>query len=342
MCKLIFQTEIGKLKKRIRVLNSDLTSCNDNYDIVVTSAFKNDYYPIPDTLIGALKLNKGIDLSNLVMNPEINLREFGGWLSIDTNTNFKRIACVEIFSFEDLYSNSSFINNKLNHNILHTDKLLSQTFSTMSFLIKQAIFKGIDVKRIALPILGSGNQGIEIEYVIPPLLTECLSLLNDIASLEEIDFYEIDYNKAINFVDNLKALLLEDNKPDVFISYSTKNSSIALELADILKNNNVSYWMAPKSIPPTSNYIKEISKALMNISILLVVLTKEAEDSAWVPSEISSAKGSKKILLGFKPKDYIISPEFDFLFQSSQIYLAYEDADYKNTIVEIIKNKLNK
>ena len=65
--------------------------------LLLHQLFKNDYYPIPDTLIGALKLNKGIDLSNLAMNPEINLREFGGWLSIDTNTNFKRIACVVIF-----------------------------------------------------------------------------------------------------------------------------------------------------------------------------------------------------------------------------------------------------
>ncbi len=91
-----------------------------------------------------------------------------------------------------------------------------------------------------------------------------------------------------------------------------------------------------------NTYIKEISKALMNISVLLVVLTKEAEDSAWVPSEISSAKGSKKTLLGFKPLDYKLCDDFNFLFQRSQIYSAYNDPNYKNTIVNIIKNCLNK
>lgn len=334
MDNLIFQTEVGKNKKRIRIINSDLTLCNKEYDIVVCSAFKDDYYPVIGTLIGALYNNKKIDLSDLSKNPDINLKDFGGWLSKETNTNFKRIACIEIFSISDLYIN--------NHNILHTDKILSQTFSTMSYLIKQASFKDLNIKRIALPILGSGDQGIEIEYIIPPLLTECISLLNDIPSLEEIDFYEINFNKARLFVDKVKLSLIPDSKPDVFISYSTKNTSIALELAEILKTNNISYWMAPESIPPTSDYIKEISKALMNISILLVVLTKDAEDSAWVPSEISSAKGSKKVLLGFKPWEYIVCDDFNFLFQRSQIYSAFNDPDYKNTIVKIIKKQLNK
>lgn len=342
MCNLIFQTNAGKAKKNIRVFNSDLTKSNEEYDIVISSAFKNDYYPVYDTLIGALKLNKNISLLDLSINPEIDLRDFGGWLSKDTNTNFKRIACIEIFSFSDLYKNDKIRLNGLNHNVLHTDKLLSQTFSTMSYLIKQAAFKGISIKKIALPILGSGNQGIEIEYVIPPLLTECISLLDDIDTLEEIDFYEINNEKALGFVQILKSTLIPSTNPDVFISYSTKNLEIAYELAEILKLNNISYWMAPESIPPTSDYIKEISKALMNISVLLVVLTKEAEDSAWVPSEISSAKGSKKTLLGFKPLDYKLCDDFNFLFQRSQIYSAYNDPNYKNTIVNIIKNCLNK
>lgn len=335
MDKLIFETEIGKNKKKIRVFHSDLTLSDTKYDVVICSAFKNDYYPVKDTLIGALDYNKNISLFELAKNPEINLKDFGGWLSKETNTSFKRIACIEIFSLEDIYM------YKDSHHI-HIDKLLSQTFSTMSYIIKQAVFKGIKIEKIALPLLGTGNQGIEMEYVIPPLLTECISLLKELDLLKEIDFYEIDYDKAKYFADNLKISFIPSLKPDVFISYSTKNVNIALEIAEILKENNISYWMAPESIPPTSDYVKEISKALMNISILLVVLTKDAENSSWVPSEISSAKGSKKILLGYKPTEYILGDDFNFLFQRSQIYSAYNDPDYKNTIVNIIKNVLNK
>ena len=78
---------------------------NKEYDIVVCSAFKNDYYPVYDTLIGALYYNKDISVDDLSKNPEIDLKSFGGWLSNETNTSFKRIACVEIFSMIDLYLN---------------------------------------------------------------------------------------------------------------------------------------------------------------------------------------------------------------------------------------------
>lgn len=322
--------------KKIRIINDDMTLANDEYDIVFCSAFKGDYIPVPNTLIHALLKNKGISVEQLSMDKEIDLSMFGGWLSKEIpNSNFKRIGCVEIFSFKD------FIENKYFDKVLKIDKILTQTFSTLSYIIKQASFNNITLKKIALPILGTGNQEIELEYLIPPLFSECLSILKEIDSLEEITFYEINKEKANKFSASIAKCLNQTEIADVFISYSTKNETIAREIAQLLKDNHIKYWMAPESIPSTSNYLTEITQAIKNISVLIVILTAEAEKSPWVPCEVASAKGASKVIFGIKPWEYEINDNFQFLLATSQIYPAYQNENYKDNIVEILNGILN-
>ena len=323
--------------KTIKIINGDMTESNEEYDIVFCSAFKGDYTPIPRTLIYALLRNKKINVEKLSENKEIDLSQFGGWLSKEIdNSNFKRLGCIEILSFQE------FVQSLYGEKILKIDRILSQSFMTLSYLVQQASFSNIPVKKIALPILGAGNQEIELEYIIPPLLAQSLSLLKTIETLEEITFYELNEEVANKLVSCITSTLNVTEKPDVFISYSTKNQSMADEIASILRDNNIKFWMAPNSIPSTSNYLKEISKAIANVSILLLVLTKDAEDSPWVPSEVASAKGARKILFAVKPYDYKIGDTFSLLMQTSQIHSLYDDVNYKESIVRIINAELNK
>ena len=67
---------------------------------MIVSAFQNDYYPLPSSLIGALH-RRGLSVEKLARNKAVDLRETAGfWLSQplnskETNLGVRRILCFE-------------------------------------------------------------------------------------------------------------------------------------------------------------------------------------------------------------------------------------------------------
>ena len=66
---------------------------------------------------------------------------------------------------------------------------------------------------------------------------------------------------------------------EIFISYSTVDSSKAESVRNILEENGFSCWMAPRDIPTGSNYTKEIPVAIRNCSIFVLMLSENAQRS---------------------------------------------------------------
>jgi hypothetical protein len=76
------------------------TSPIDAFDVLVVSAFRDDYFPMPGSLIGALD-QKGISIESLAEDKEVDLRQaFSCWISREIpnpppGIQFKRILCYE-------------------------------------------------------------------------------------------------------------------------------------------------------------------------------------------------------------------------------------------------------
>ena len=317
---------VGNRKKVIKILNDDLENIVETYDILVCSAYKNDYVPLSGTVIGKL-YEMGIDVEKLSAAPEINCKDFGVWISKTENDKFKRICCVELLDYD---KREMFENN------LAVDIILKKTFSTLKYAIEQASISGIGIKKILLPVLGAGSQGIEMGYIVPPLINQLTAILN-FYDVEEIDFFEVDGNRASFLTKYLNEALNPQRETEVFISYSSKQTEIAYEIADLLKQNNISYWMAPDSIPPSSDYLDEIPAALTNINTLLLLLTPESEASVWVAKEVSTAMGSNKRVIPCQLVKFDISPKFTFVLDGCQIFRCYLKEDYKTELIKIIK-----
>lgn len=316
-------------QKEIKIINDDLANIDDRYDILVCSAYKNDYVPLRGTIIGKLH-SMGIEVATLAAEPEINCKDFGVWISKETaNDHFKRICCVELLDYTDVEIFSK------DHAV---DIILKKTFSTLKYAIEQASITGIDIKKIMLPILGAGSQGIELSYIIPPLIHQCLGILN-LSDVDEIAFLEIDTPKA----ESLRKYLIEslDNKDetDVFISYSSKQSERAFEIANLLKRNNITYWMAPDSIPASEDYLDVIPNALTNTKIVLLLLTPEAESSVWVAKEVATAMGANKVVIPCQLSPYEMSSKFRFLLDGCQIFAGYAKENYEKELIQVINER---
>ena len=77
----------------------------------------------------------------------------------------------------------------------------------------------------------------------------------------------------------------------VFVSYSTKDRRRACAVRDLLESAGVGCWMAPRDIPPGSNYAYVIERAISNCAVFLLLVSKDSVRSIWVNKEILYALG---------------------------------------------------
>lgn len=332
--KWYIRTNSGEIKC-LELICGDMCVIQKQCDVAVCSAFKNDYTPIPGTLLHSLE-KKGIRVETLSTKPELDLRTIGCWLSKETGTRFRRIACVEL-----LDPNTTLDDNDIN-------LLLKKTFSTLRYLLEQAQITGIATETVALPILGAGNQGIEPVYILSTLAIQCHSMLQTNAGIKKITIYEKDSNKfktAEQIIDNVFSIQPSPQQPKVFLSYSSNQIDIAKEIRERIEKNNIPCWMAPYSIPAGSNYIELIPAALSQIDILVLVLTPEVEQSRWVQKEVGTAIGSNKVLIPYQVIDFNLSKKTRFLLDGEQIlvdYLFFQDHKHRSLInrIEAILNSM--
>lgn len=304
-------------RKTLELICGDLCQCQQECDIVVCSAVKNDYSLVPDTLIHALA-RKCIFVDYEARRPELDLRTMGCWLSQETGLDYSRVACVELLDAYSIGDPDA------------SEYILKKSFSTLRFLLEQAQIAGIPIETVALPILGTGYQSLELEYVLPPLITQCKRILTSNPGVKKLSFYEWDtekYASACAILNQAFSDTAPKQMPRVFISYSSKQSDLAASVRHQLCRHGISCWMAPDSIPPGSNYLEQIALALSRIDVLVLILTPEATQSRWVQKEISTAIGANKIVLPYQAVFFDIDPTFRFLLDGEQILEAYQNPD---------------
>ena len=111
----------------------------------------------------------------------------------------------------------------------------------------------------------------------------------------------------------------------VFISYSTKDLKDAQLVLQELEKNGIPCWIAPRDIPGGSDYTSMIPAAIKNCQVMVLILSQNAEQSNWVPLELTRAINSKKTIIPFVVEKYDVGEQFDFQLAICQKYEAYEN-----------------
>lgn len=256
-------------QKRINFYQGDLTlpSSEHPFDMLIVSAFQDDYVPVPNSLIGALQ-TKGISVANLAKNKKVDLREnFACWLSHELNNSkvcFKYILCFE---------------SKPGMN--PADYVTGIFQAILSIVLTQK-----DIKTIALPVLSTGNQNVNLKKMLFPILTATLNWLKTGLPIDEImivEKSEVKADQIINllpeFADQYKSPISRTSNSvkeyDVFISYSHSNTEEMLFVVGELRKikPDIKLFVDHKELIAGSSWQQEIYEAIDNSRLVLTLIS---------------------------------------------------------------------
>jgi hypothetical protein len=209
MIKNFIQIETQTGIKEFELFHGDITDLPFQADLVAISAFKNDYKPIPKSIIGQFK-NKGIDIELLSKKPLHDFKDrLGIWVSQKlSNLNLSHIVCVEISG-----ANATF------------DGAIKNLFSAISIMETN----GSKNYSIAIPILGAGAQNINSQIVIPSLIKHSLDFLQHSKYLNKVVF-TVYLQKHAEVFNKLMDEVLGRNKID-----TPRGALVDLIRAEVIK-----------------------------------------------------------------------------------------------------------
>ncbi len=310
--------QVDGVAKSISVYCDDVTRFSKKIDILTTSAFVNSYSPTPRTVFRAL-YDIGISVSDLAQAPQLDLRQpCHVWLSREIPqpySNIGRIGCIEfrgshMFSMDPYESEQAMINS----------------IRSYFHMLDIASVYGVEMSTIALPLLGSGNQSIRGEFLLIPLINECISFLKRNPAAENICFVEKNPEKAQLIANCLQNSLRfsepaapvpvpqpEMQRDLAFISYSSKDKNIADNLCAKLEQKGIKAWYAPRDVH--GPYAAAIATAIDRAKYFVVILSQNSISSEHVLNEIDLAFQNISSGMRFKPlriDDALFTPSFKY------------------------------
>ena len=126
----------------------------------------------------------------------------------------------------------------------------------------------------------------------------------------------------------------------VFISHSSKDTATADMVVDYLEREGISVWIAPRDIPAGSNYGASITKGIRECTILVLMFSKESNDSHAVFREVQIAFDEKKVIIPLRIEDVPVSDNLSFYLSGLHWLDALPKQNNVNELVHDVKQVL--
>jgi len=209
----------GDTDKRIELYQGDLSAIEpgEAVDLLVVSAFPNDYIPTPTSLIGSL-YQKGLSVETLANNKEEDLRDnFSCWLSREIKSKNRDLHFHRLLCFEPLKRGSP-------------PEVVGDIFRALAPILGAHT----DIKSIAMPIVAAGDRGYDVTQMLNPLLEAAVHWMEHGLPLNTIKIVAYSKHEAKEADTLFKELKEGYEKPlspsasklkyDIFISYAREDS----------------------------------------------------------------------------------------------------------------------
>ncbi|HJQ68248.1 MAG TPA: toll/interleukin-1 receptor domain-containing protein [Blastocatellia bacterium] len=217
-------------ERLIEIYQGDLTALtpDESVDILVLSAFPNDYIPTHTSLIGAL-YRKGISVEQLARNKAADLRSsFSCWMSQEVISSVPGIRFKHILCFEPLTRGKP-------------PEVVGDIFRSLAPFLSDPP----QMSTVAMPLVACGDQMVPVSSMISPLLDAAvhwMSLGFPLKCLRIVAYSDDQATELQNEFARLKPkyqnVSLESTQAfeyDVFISYAHDNDKEASRIVDELK-----------------------------------------------------------------------------------------------------------
>jgi uncharacterized protein YciU (UPF0263 family) len=242
-------------------------------DILVVSTFPNDYWPTPSSLVGELSF-RGVNMSTLAANKEKEWAVFGSWLSTDlhplrSGVNARRILCIEGADPHRLFRS-----------------------------LVAAVAERHEPVTVAMPVIGSGDQGYPFEVVLPNILeaaVEWIRLGMPVRRLEIVIRNRKEATEAAAIVDDFapRSRPSTDRSTekafDLFLSYAHKDAHLADVLLYAFQSLDARVFIDRKDIAPGVIWQDEIYLAVDNSQAVVALLNESYQHCAMCIEEFQLA-----------------------------------------------------
>jgi hypothetical protein len=99
---------------------------------------------------------------------------------------------------------------------------------------------------------------------------------------------------------------------DVFISYSSKDATIADGVRARLEAHGLTCWIAPRDIAPGQSYAGALLAAIQASRVVVVVFSNHSNLSPHVANEVDAAFNAGKIIIPFRIQDLVPSADLGY------------------------------
>lgn len=214
---------------------------------------------------------------------------------------------------------------KFNDDMSSETQLINDSTIFVVFISNDSINSKIIEKEISVAL--SRNKPIIPIYLEE--INEGTQVTNLISDYSGISMYNLPDNNFFNEYSKAFDKYYSKSPGDgVFISYSSKDQDIAYEVCNYLERNNMSCWIAPRDILVANNYVNETVNAIKNSDMIVLIFSKNANESSYVINEIDYAFSCEKPIITFKIDDYLPDGSLEFFLKNQHWIDAYS-IDFK-------------
>jgi hypothetical protein len=103
---------------------------------------------------------------------------------------------------------------------------------------------------------------------------------------------------------------------DVFISHSAHNREVADAICEALEKAGIRCWVAPRDVRPGRSFPGEITRAIQQSKVMVMVFSSHSNNSEQVLREIQLATDSRLVIIRFRIEDVALTDDLRYFLSS--------------------------
>lgn len=118
----------------------------------------------------------------------------------------------------------------------------------------------------------------------------------------------------------------------IFISHSSKNAAVAEKMCKALEEQGVKCFIAPRDIRQGREYAEEIINGLEQSSAVILLMSKEANESPHVLREVEFAVSKRIPILVYELEEVVLTKSMKYFLMTHQWISKKGSGDYKEIL----------